>query len=92
MTMRRDLQLLKRIETSKLILLVSYLISISLTLIVIIGTFTGYDMDCVTQIALGSYAEISASNIFYFKKATRENVFKHLPADKLECVDINNLV
>lgn len=90
--MRRDLQLLKKIETSKLILLVSYLISISLTVIVIIGTFTGYDMDCVTQIALGSYAEVSASNIFYFKKAVRENIFKNIPKECLSQVDINNLV
>lgn len=81
-----------RIETSKLILLVSYLISIILTVIVVIGAFTGFNMEYVTQIALVSYTELSASNVFYFKKATRENIFKNLPEDKLEMIDINNLV
>lgn len=81
-----------RIETSKLILLVSYLISIILTVIVVTGAFTGFNMEYVTQIALVSYAELSASNVFYFKKATRENIFKNLPEDKLEMIDINNLV
>lgn len=81
-----------RIETSKLILLVSYIISIILTVIVVIGAFTGFNMEYVTQIALVSYAELSASNVFYFKKATRENIFKNLPEDKLEMIDINNLV
>lgn len=81
-----------RIETSKLILLVSYLISIILTVIVVIGAFTGFNMEYVTQITLVSYAELSASNVFYFKKATRENIFKNLPEDKLEMIDINNLV
>ena len=81
-----------RIETSKLILLVSYIISIILTVIVVIGAFTGFNMEYVTQITLVSYAELSASNVFYFKKATRENIFKNLPEDKLEMIDINNLV
>ena len=81
-----------RIETSKLILLVSYLISIILTVIVVTGAFTGFNMEYVTQITLVSYAELSASNVFYFKKATRENIFKNLPEDKLEMIDINNLV
>lgn len=81
-----------RIETSKLILLVSYIISIVLTVIVVIGAFKGFNMEYVTQITLVSYAELSASNVFYFKKATRENIFKNLPEDKLEMIDINNLV
>lgn len=91
MIMKRDCHLSK-IETSKLILIVSYLISVILTVIVVIGTFTGNDMEYVTQIALISYAEVSASNIFYYKKATRENIFKNLPKDYLDQVDINNLL
>lgn len=91
MTMRHVYRYWK-IETSKLILLVSYAISIILTLIVVIGAFTDFNMEYVTQIALVSYAELSASNVFYFKKATRENIFKNLPEDKLEMIDINNLV
>ena len=68
------------------------MISIVLTVIVVIGAFTGFNMEYVTQITLVSYAELSASNVFYFKKATRENIFKNLPEDKLEMIDINNLV
>ena len=79
-------------ETSKLILLVSYLISLVLTLIVIIGAFTGFSMEYVVQIALASYVELSASNVFYFKKACRENIFKNLPEKYLDSVDINSLI
>ena len=49
-------------------------------------------MNNVTQIALDSYVELSACNIWYYKKATRENIFKHLPEKYLENVDINNLI
>lgn len=89
--MRLEFQLSK-VETSKLILTVSYLISIILTVIVVIGAFKGLDMSNVTQIALASYVEVSASNVWYYKKATRENIFKNLPKKYLENVDINNLI
>lgn len=89
--MRRGSRL-SRIETSKKILIISYLISIILTVIIIIGAFIDKSMEYVVQIALASYAEVSASNIWYYKKATRENIFKNLPADKLELIDINNLI
>ena len=89
--MRLELQLSK-IETSKLILVISYLISITLTVIVIIGAFYDKDMEYVVQIALASYVEVSASNVWYYKKATRENIFKNLPKKYLENVDINNLI
>ena len=74
--MRLELQLSK-IETSKLILVISYLISITLTVIVVIGAFTDKNMEYVVQIALASYVEVSASNVWYYKKATRENIFKN---------------
>lgn len=70
----------------------SYAISIILTVIIVIGAFIDKSMEYVVQIALASYAEVSASNIWYYKKATRENIFKNLPADKLEFIDINNLI
>lgn len=89
--MKLELQLSK-IETSKLILVISYLISITLTVIVIIGAFYDKDMEYVVQIALASYVEVSASNVWYYKKATRENIFKNLPKKYLENVDINNLI
>ena len=89
--MRLELQLSK-IETSKLILTVSYFISIVLTVIVVIGAFTDKNMEYVVQIALASYVEVSASNVWYYKKATRENIFKNLPKKYLENLDINNLI
>ena len=89
--MKLELQLSK-IETSKLILVISYLISITLTVIVIIGAFYDKDMEYVVQIALASYVEVSASNVWYYKKATRENIFKNLPKKYLEQVDVNNLI
>jgi len=79
-------------ETSKLILLVSYVISLILTVIVVIGAFLGFSMEYVVQIALASYLELSASNVFYFKKSCRENIFKNLPEKYLESVDINSLI
>lgn len=79
-------------ETSKLILYVSYINAIALTLIVIIGTFLSFDMSNVTQITLASWAEVAVCNAFYLKKATRENIFKNLPEKYLESVDINNLI
>lgn len=89
--MRLEFQLSK-VETSKLILTVSYFISIVLTVIVVIGAFTDKNMEYVVQIALASYVEVSASNVWYYKKATRENIFKNLPNKYLENVDINNLI
>lgn len=79
-------------ETSKLILLVSYINAIVLTLVVIIGTFLGFDMSNVTQITLLAWGEVTACNIWYLKKATRENIFKNLPKDYLEYIDLNNLI
>ena len=63
-----------------------------MTLIVIVGTFLGFDMSNVTQITLVSLAEVGASNIWYYKKATRENIFKNLPEKYLENIDVNNLL
>lgn len=89
--MKRELPLWRK-ETSKLILAVSYIISILLTLIVVIGAFIEKDMAYVVQIALASYVEVSASNIWYYKKATRENIFKNIPTKYLENIDVNNLL
>ena len=81
-----------KIETSKLILFVSYVNAFVLTFIVILGTFLGFDMTNVTQITLASWAEVAVCNTFYLKKACRENIFKNLPEKYLESVDLNNLV
>ena len=48
MIMKHVFSFWNTIETSKLILLVSYLISLALTLVVIIGAFTEVSMEYVT--------------------------------------------
>jgi hypothetical protein len=68
------------------------MISIILTIIVVLGAFIEKDMAYVVQIALVSYVEVGASNIWYYKKATRENIFKNIPEKYLEDIDINNLL
>lgn len=85
----------KRMETSKKILLASYIIAGILCAIVIVGTFLGYDVENITTLASLFVAEISASNIFYFRKSAKENVPKilgSLPKEFQEMVDINQLL
>ena len=86
---------MKRIETSKKILLVSYIFGILLTLVVIYGTFTGYEMSNVTTIASLAWGEIAVSNAFYYKKAAKENVPKvvaGLSDEFKDQIDINQLL
>lgn len=88
-----------KIETSKAILLVSYIVGITLTIVVIIGTVLGYDMGYVTQLAAAAWLEISASNIFYYTMCKRLNVpkivmyiYNDLPDEVKSQVDINTLL
>lgn len=85
----------KRIETSKLILIVSYAMAVILTAIVIYGAFAELDMSCVVQLAALAWAEIAATNIFYYRKAGRENalkIYKSLPDEAKSQVDINQII
>lgn len=85
----------QKMETSKKILLVSYIISIVLTIIVVIGTFMGYEVSNITTITSLAYAELSFSNVWYYKKAAKENVPKvlgSLPKELWEQIDINQLL
>lgn len=63
-------------ETSKKIILISYIVGIALTLITVIGVFTGFDVTVLGTITGLSYGEISVSNAFYFNKAKKENALK----------------
>lgn len=93
--MRKSLKLYKKIETSKTILLVSYIIGIFLISLVVIGTFMQIDTSNLTTITVVSLGEISASNIWYYKKASRENVpkiLKTFPKEVQEQIDINQLL
>lgn len=66
----------EKMTTSKKIILASYVIVSILTAVVIVGSFKGYDMGAVSVIATAAWAEVSASNAFYFWKAKKENVMK----------------
>ena len=85
----------KRIETSKLILIVSYSAAVVLTAVVVYGAFAGLDMTNVTQLATLAWAEVAATNIFYYRKAGRENVLKimkSLPKEMQDQIDINQIL
>lgn len=63
-------------ETSKKILVISYIIGIVLTVLTVIGVFAGFDVMVLGTITGLSYGEISVSNAFYFNKAKKENALK----------------
>lgn len=86
---------MKKIETSKKILLISYITAIILTFIVVIGSFLDHDMTNITTIASLAWSEVAASNIFYYKKAAKENVPKVIASlceNLQDKVDINQLL
>lgn len=60
-------------RTSKLILVVDFLIAILLGVIVVVGTFLGKDMSDVTTIAACWDAQMTAAVGFYYWKAKNEN-------------------
>lgn len=88
----------KRMETSKKILWLSYIIGISLTVIVIVCSFLGIECTNITTLAGAAWLEISASNVFYYTMNKRLNapkvvmgIYQDLPTELQEQVDINNL-
>lgn len=66
----------KNFTCSKKILVSSYLIGIVLTIVTIFGAFKCYDISTIGIITSAAYAEIAASNAFYYNKAKKENVLK----------------
>lgn len=63
-------------QTSKKIILASYIIGILMTVITAVGAFFGKDVTTLGIITGTAYAEIAASNAFYFSKAKKENALK----------------
>ena len=83
----------EKVETSKKIIWASYAIGAILTIITVAGNFLGFDMTPVTTLTLAAYAEITASNAFYFSKAKKENALKislstikSVPSEKVDDV------
>jgi len=82
-------------ETSKKIILFSYITSITLSIVVVVGTFMGYDVTNITTVASLAWAEVAVSNAFYFRKAAKENVPKviaSMPVEIREQIDVNQLL
>lgn len=89
----------KRIETSKKILIISYILAIILTFFVIMCSFIGIECGNITTLASAAWLEVSASNIFYYTMCKRLNVpkvvmgiYSNLPSKLKEQVDINSLI
>lgn len=88
----------RKMETSKKILWLSYIIGITLTLIVIVCSFLGIECSNITTLAGAAWLEISASNVFYLNMNKKLNVpkvvmgiYQDLPDELKEQIDINNL-
>ncbi len=89
----------KKLETSKKILIISYVLAIILTFIVIVCTLIGIECGYITTLASAAWLEVSASNVFYYTMCKRLNVPKvvmgiygDLPQELKSQVDINNLL
>ena len=67
----------KRIETSKKIIWVSYAIAIALAIIICVEMRFGIDTSDTISAFMAVFAEITASNAFYFWKAKNENRHKY---------------
>ena len=88
----------KKIETSKKILWLSYIIGITLTVIVVVCSLLNIECSNITTLAGAAWVEISASNVFYYTMNKRLNapkivmgLYNDLPSELKEQIDINNL-
>ena len=66
----------EKLTASKKIIIASYAIGAILTGVTIVGAFLGFDVSTVGMVTTVAYAEIAASNAFYFSKAKKENALK----------------
>lgn len=66
----------EKVTASKKIIIASYAIGAVLTGVTIVGAFLGFDVSVVGMVTTAAYAEIAASNAFYFSKAKKENALK----------------
>ena len=63
-------------ETSKKIIVISYIIAILLTVITIFAFFLDKDILTLSTITGLAYGEVSVCNAFYYNKAKKENTLK----------------
>lgn len=90
---------LRKIETSKKILVISYILAIILSSIVVFCSLKNIECSNITTLASAAWLEISASNIFYYTMCKRLNVpkivigiYSDLPDEFKKQVDINMLL
>ena len=88
----------KKMETSKKVLWLSYIIAIALTIIVIICSLLSIECSNITSLAGYSWGEVAAANVFYYTMVKRLNapkivmgIYNDLPDSLKEQIDINNL-
>ena len=88
----------RKMETSKKILWLSYIIGITLTLIVVVCSLKNIECGYIATLAGAAWLEISASNVFYYTMNKRLNApkiiigfYNDLPDNLKEQVDINSL-
>ena len=75
-TVKKNTRENDKFTTSKKIVFISYAIGLVLTIVTVVGAFKGYDVSTIGMVTLAAYAEITASNAFYFWKAKKENTMK----------------
>lgn len=64
-------------ETSKRIIWISYIAEGILCAIICVGRCLGLETTDIVPLAIAGYAEVAASNAFYFWKAKNENRYKY---------------
>lgn len=89
----------KKMEFSKSMIVLSYVIGITLTLIVIICSVLGIECGNITSVAMAAWGEIAAANVFYYSMNKKINapkvvmyLYQDLPDELKEQVDINGLL
>lgn len=65
-----------KVEFSKVIIVISWLVAITLTLLSAFLVLIDKDISSFSNVVLASWAEVTGANGFYYWKAKNENMFK----------------
>lgn len=89
----------QKMEFSKAMIVLSYVIGITLSAIVIVLSILGIECSSIASIAMASWGEIAAANVFYYSMNKKINapkvvmyLYEDLPDELKEQVDINGLL
>lgn len=67
---------MKKIETSKKLLIFSDAMAVIVTFILFIGWFLDKDVNSMTPVVIGVYGWVTIAHGFYYNKAKAENIIK----------------